>query len=197
MISIIIPTLNESKIDFKLEKGINAELIIIDSKKGIKGRALQMNFGAKLAKGDILMFLHADTKLPKDWHKLVNNSLKQNDYGCFKKKFDSNKFLFRVIELGSYTKTLLLKEVLGDNTLFIKKKLFEEINGFKNIELMEDVEISRRLRKYKMDIVKEKVISSSRRFEKNGIIKTILLMQKLRLLYLLGVPPKKLEKMYK
>lgn len=164
-----------------------------------KGRAHQMNFGASKASHDTLVFLHADTILPSDAVDKITNALSHtsNKWGHFKVKLTGESFILRVIEFLMNTRSCATGIVTGDQTIFIRKTLFNIINGYKNIPLMEDIEISKSLKKYSKPICMNSfVISSSRRWEENGYLKTIVLMWKLRLLYFFGVPAKKLVKHY-
>lgn len=164
-----------------------------------KGRAAQMNCGAAKASNDMLVFLHADTILPENSAYLITNSFctSNKEWGHFKARLNGDKFILRIIEFFMNSRSCITGIVTGDQAIFIRKTLFDRINGFKNIPLMEDIEISKSLKKYSKPIcIKSSVITSSRRWETNGYLKTIVLMWKLRLLYFFGVPANKLVKLY-
>ncbi|MDX8395128.1 MAG: TIGR04283 family arsenosugar biosynthesis glycosyltransferase [Mariprofundaceae bacterium] len=163
------------------------------------GRAKQMNAGAVKISSDIILFLHADTKL------LENNIL--NIQGCcvdasacagrFDVRLSGQQSVFRVIEFMINLRSRLSKVSTGDQAMFVRRDVFEKMGGFADIALMEDVELSKRLKKMgKVVCLREKVITSSRRWEKHGIGKTVWLMWKLRLRYFLGADPIKLKKSY-
>lgn len=218
-ISIIIPTLNE---EHTLESTIHLlrrrarinpfEIIIVDATTpnirkradgatilhSPKGRAIQMNRGSQAAKGDILLFLHADTILPHEWDTAVTSCINNGaDAGGFYKSFDNHSFLLKLNASWCNARSKLFKSLLGDNAIFVKRKTFEKIGGYKEIPLMEDVEFSKSLRKYRVKIITKPLITSSRRFTKNGTLKTLLLMAWIRLRYLLGTKPEKLAKIYR
>jgi rSAM/selenodomain-associated transferase 2 len=226
MISIIIPTLNESA-ELKttithIHKNAHTtdyEIIIADggskddtvsiAKKhyckiipSSKGRGLQLNNGAKHAKGDILLFLHADTLLPKDFDQYIDEQFKispsKHAWGRFSVKLTGNHAFFRVIERMITLRSKVTGIATGDQAIFVKKDVFDIINGYENIPLMEDVEICKRLKKISFPVcLEQKVLTSSRRWEENGIIKTILLMWMLRLSFYIGISPNALVRLYK
>jgi len=168
--------------------------ILLESKS--KGRAAQMNAGAEVAKGKILLFSHSDTHLPSDFSRLLN-TIPEQSWGFFPLKLSGEKWAFRVIEKFINIRSKLSSVATGDQSIFIGKKLFHDYSGYANIPLMEDVEIAKRLRKQQAPIIPPSyVITSSRRWEKRGIMSTILLMWCLRLSYFLGVSPEFLAKKY-
>lgn len=221
MISIIIPVLNEEKnIErfLSIVKTINGEkeIIVVDggSTDGTveiasrfstvvsskKGRANQMNEGAKHARGNILWFLHADSIIDKDSITYIEQSIgKGNIGGGFSLYFyDYNTLFMKYISKTSNIRASRLGIYFGDQAIFVRKDLFEKLGGYPNIELMEDLEFSLKLRKAgNMELLKCPIGTSARRFKGKGQIKTHLLMHKLRILYFLGVSPKKLNKMYR
>jgi rSAM/selenodomain-associated transferase 2 len=220
-LSIIIPVFNESKeVEICLSKlqvlrkqghevivvdgGSNDNTIILASSlcdhiiKSGKSRSIQMNAGAAEATGEHLIFLHVDTALPIDIPSLFlqfkNN---KNEWGRFDITLSGTHFLFRIIENCMNIRSRLTGIATGDQAIFVNKKIFNEINGFPEISLMEDVALSSLLLKYSKPICfKERVVSSSRRWEENGIIKTILKMWLLRLLYFFNFDTNNLEKIY-
>ena len=163
------------------------------------GRALQMNSGAAVATGDIFLFLHCDTLLPDNALEVVaGNYQRENYWGRFDVRLSGNKFVFRLIERLMNLRSRLTSIATGDQAIFIERKLFNRLGGFPEIALMEDISISGLLRKRSSPVcLKQQVITSSRRWESNGVVATVLLMWKLRLLYFFGVSADKLSQKYR
>jgi rSAM/selenodomain-associated transferase 2 len=167
-----------------------------------KGRAKQMNSGAKNASGQYLLFLHSDTELPLSSENNANtfpfiNNEEKPHWGFYPVELSGNHIFFRVIETMINSRSRLTSVATGDQCLFVKRTVFIDETGFKDIPLMEDVELTKRLRKkYKPYITSSFVTTDSRRWEKRGIIKTVLLMWYLRGLYCVGVSPSSLVKKY-
>lgn len=220
-ISIILPVLNEEsnlvRISSHLQSIVDQghEVIIVDGGSSDNtlavassvtdniicshtGRAYQMNAGADVAIGEILLFLHADTFLPDDAMQNILELFEGKDYwGRFNVRFSNSQLVYRLIENLMNLRSCITSIATGDQAIFIEKKLFDRIGGFPEIALMEDIEISRQLKKHVKPVcLKNRVTTSSRRWENNGIISTILLMWKLRLYYFLGVSPDKLVRLY-
>lgn len=184
-------------------KSLGFELISAE-----RGRASQQNAGACFAiehyKPDVLLFLHADTQLPDNSIQLIsehyqNLTLKSKNelWGRFDVQLDSSHWLLKLVSFMINWRSRLTKVATGDQAIFVSAKLFQKINGFTDIPLMEDVEICKRLRKIAKPIcLREKAITSARRWEKHGMVKTILLMWRLRFEYWLGVSPEKLAVAY-
>jgi len=220
-ISVVVPVLNEeinlSRIASRLrsvrEQG--HEVIIVDGGSSDntltiayeisdtviiskKGRSLQMNSGASVASGDVVLFLHADTFLPENAAQIVADAfVGENFWGRFDVRLSNQKYVYRLIEQMMNIRSSLTSIVTGDQAIFVEKSLFDRIGGFPEIALMEDIEISSQLKKISKPVrLKHKVVTSSRRWEANGVVATVLLMWKLRLYYFLGVSPEKLSKMY-
>ena len=172
-----------------------ADIVIVSK----QGRAIQMNDGADVASGDVLLFLHIDTSLPVDALSLIT-AHQGNKYlwGRFDVQLSSNKKIYRVIESLINLRSKLSSIATGDQAIFVERKLFQGVAGFPEIALMEDVELSRQLKKISAPVcIKQKVITSSRRWEINGVVNTVLLMWKLRLYYFFGVSPERLSKLYR
>ncbi len=219
-LSIIIPTLNEAATIHKILSGLTSliakghEVIIVDGGSSdqtlsigkqytdkvfstAKGRAKQMNFGAKQASNDILVFLHADTLLPPNAEQLITQALEYKCWGRFNIKLAGRHVFLRLIEFFMNIRSCLSGIATGDQAIFVYRESFNLIYGFKNIPLMEDIALSKSLKKISRPAcVRTPVISSSRRWETQGYIKTILLMWRLRLLYFFGVPASQLVKQY-
>ena len=222
-ISIVIPTFNESEcIESTLEclaplRQQGHEVLVVDGGstdetrelvnnrvdrviQTTPGRAHQMNVGASHATGDILWFIHADTKVFENAAQLILESL-ANDYrhwGRFDIRLSGEHFLLRVVEKLMNLRSSITGIATGDQGIFVRRNTFSAIGGFMPIPLMEDVEISRRLKKWARPCcLRDKLITSSRRWEENGVLRTVLLMWRLRLAYALGVSPEKLAHAYK
>lgn len=218
--SVVIPVLNEAA---QLEHALQAlletiprlsdtEIIVCDggsndATAGIarqfpvilktcpQGRASQMNCGAQSALGDWLIFLHADTRLPANWQSLINNLNK--DWGRFDLRLSSSRKIFRIIESLINLRSRLTLVATGDQGMFFRREFFEQLNGFPDIPLMEDIAISKRARALQpAALLKQKVITSSRRWEQRGVIRTILLMWWLRFGYWIGIKPQTLHRWY-
>ncbi len=220
-ISIIIPTLNEAEgIEATLataERGFNVEIIVADgqSKDGTEqiarsrgaivlatpiGRASQMNAGAALATGDILLFLHADTRLPSGFDVLIRQALAQpsNVGGAFELSIDALSPSLRRIERLANWRSRRLHLPYGDQGIFMRADVFWELGGFPDLAIMEDFEMARRLRRRgNIAIVPEPVITSARRWVALGVGRTTLINQMVIAAYYLGVPPARIARWYR
>jgi rSAM/selenodomain-associated transferase 2 len=222
--SIIIPVLHELKlINIQLEalKQITTdepfEIIVVDgsptqdtlrviSDLNVKkyscqqGRGRQMNAGAARATGDILVFLHADTILPTNALLLIQKTLqnKQLVGGAFTLRIQSHNVLLRMIATFSTFRSQITRAPYGDQVIFLRKSYFDAIGGYKNILLMEDVELMRRIKKEKGEIVilPTPVITSDRRWNQEGLFYTALRDSIIIFLYWCGIPAEKLAKFY-
>lgn len=222
--SVIIPVLHETnKINsliehlHALEGSRNSEVIIVDgsptkdtinaindekiiSISSEKGRAKQMNAGASIARGEILIFLHADTKLPEDAFQKIRRVLEEGRYvgGAFYLRIDSDRVIFKLISHITSFLSRLTRIPYGDQTIFIKKDYFNRIGRYGDIPVMEDAELMRKIKRErkKICIIRDNVKTSPRRWEEKGIFYTILINQMIRILYFLGVSPDKLTKFF-
>lgn len=160
-----------------------------------------MNEGARIASGDTLLFLHADTILPSNAFKLIQNSFQDEDIkaGAFDLSFSNNSLVFKIIAFIASLRSRLTRLPYGDQAIFIKKDLFEAVGKYEDITLMEDVNLMQKLKKTKLKIIilSEKVVTSSRKWENKGIVYTTLRNWILISLYFLKIDPNKLEKYYK
>ncbi len=164
-----------------------------------KGRATQMNAGARQANTNVLWFVHADSRLPRHADALIIDALQRSGrrWGYFDVRLSGGRLLLRVVERLMNWRSAVTGIATGDQGLYVSRKLFERIGGFPDIALMEDIAISRRLKKAgRPAVASQPLVTSSRRWEKNGILRTIVLMWKLRLYYFLGVDPGRLAHMY-
>lgn len=220
-VSIIIPTLNEAKSLRQLlpaltsQPGI-AEVIVADggsrdetpaivSASGGKlitterGRARQMNAGAALASGDILLFLHADSQLPANAMGRIESVVStERPWGRFDVRLSGSHTLLRIVERMINWRSALSGIATGDQAIFVRRDLFETLGGYAEIPLMEDVELSKRLRAHTRPCrIRQPIITSSRRWEHYGIVRTIFLMWQMRLAYFLGTPAELLAQRYR
>ncbi len=224
-LSIIIPVLNEvQNINAlithlrALERGSDVEIIVVDGDPagntinavvdrgiiiaaGERGRGNQMNRGAALANSDVLLFLHADTFLPQNAVISIGETLCDPEYvaGCFDLGVRSPRRMFRITERYVAWRTHITRIPFGDQAIFIRRDYFERIGGFKEIPIMEDVELMRRIRGRGdvICIIPEKVSTSSRRWEKEGVLYVTFRNWMLQLLYVLGVSPERLVRFYR
>lgn len=163
------------------------------------GRSNQMNHGASMAKGAILLFLHADTQLPVEADRRIITALSAQGsrWGWFDVRLSKSRLGFRVVASMMNFRARLTSVATGDQALFVQKELFQEVGGFPQLALMEDIAISKLLRRTGSAARPEGMATtSSRRWEENGLVSTILLMWQLRFLYFIGVAPQRLREMY-
>jgi len=165
-----------------------------------RGRALQMNAGAVVACGDVLLFLHADTRLPDGADALIDGALAGS--GCFWGRFDiridGRHPMLPVIACMMNQRSRVTGIATGDQALFMTRSAFERVGGFPAIALMEDITLSRRLRTVSRPAcLRARVTTSGRRWEKQGVGRTILLMWRLRLAYFFGAEPARLAQRYR
>jgi rSAM/selenodomain-associated transferase 2 len=203
---------------FQIDRGRNCEIIIVDGApekdtlKSIhsnhvtkasseKGRAKQMNAGASMAKGEILIFLHADTELPALAFEKISTVMEQGGYiaGAFDLSIKSDRLIFKMIACLASLRSRLNRIPYGDQAIFIRKEYFDKIGGYKEIPLMEDVELMKRIKKsgYKIRILYDRVKTSPRRWEQEGVIYCVLRNWTLQILYALGISPHHLVRFYR
>lgn len=163
-----------------------------------KGRANQMNEGALKARGEILLFLHADTRLPYHWDRGIEQALEHHTAGAFSLGIDDKHPALRLIEMMANLRTSITQLPYGDQAHFFKTSFFKSLDGYANIPLMEDVELMQRLKKRgeKIALLKPKVLTSARRWHKEGILYTTLRNRVLSFLYSVGLSPEKLIQYY-
>ncbi len=163
-----------------------------------QGRAAQMNAGIDVASGDALLFLHADTRLPVNALDQVVQSLQEGHYwGRFSVRLTGHHWVFRIIERMMNLRSCITGVATGDQCIFISRECIDIVGAYSEMPLMEDIELSKRLRTLGWPAcIKTHAITSSRRWEQHGIMRTVLLMWRLRLLYFLGVSADKLARQY-
>lgn len=229
MISIIIPVLNEAgnlpATLANIQTAGKVEVIVVDGGSqdstvqiarylGVKvlsapgGRACQMNVGAKAATGNILLFLHADTRLPPRFDAMVAGAIFAASSGktpalvpiagAFELRIDALPRSLRLIESGINWRSRWLQMPYGDQAIFLKTEVFHDIGGFPELPIMEDFELMRRLRCLgRIVIIPVPVLTSGRRWLRLGVFKTTLINQIAIIAYLLGVPPEQIAHWYR
>ncbi|MDE3117750.1 MAG: TIGR04283 family arsenosugar biosynthesis glycosyltransferase [Nitrospirota bacterium] len=163
------------------------------------GRAAQMNVGAAASRGDVLLFLHADTQLPDNAKEAIVRALQEPECvgGRFDLRFDRDRPLSRLIACMINWRSRLSGIATGDQAIFVRRSVFERMGGFASIPLMEDIDLTRRLNRMgPVAYLRTQVVTSFRRWETRGPIRTILLMWLLRFLYWIGVNPHTLSRWY-
>jgi len=224
-ISVIIPVLNEARgindviAHIRSQAALDAvEIIVVDgdpagstikaiSHPGIitavaeKGRGSQMNCGAIRATGAILLFLHADTFLPPNAFACIRKCMEVTRHagGAFDLGIDSERKVFRITERYVAWRTRLTRIPFGDQAIFVRRDYFERIGGYADIPIMEDVDLMRRIRQRgdTICVIPAKVMTSARRWEKEGVLYTTLRNWMLQLLYFVGVSPQRLARFYR
>jgi rSAM/selenodomain-associated transferase 2 len=221
-LSVILPCLNESEeIVDALEalaplRAGGAEVIVVDGGSfdgtealaqgradlvlsSERGRALQMNCGAARAHGDILLFVHADTRLPENADALVREGLARTGraWGRFDVRIVGRSLLLRLIAAAMNLRSRVTGIATGDQAIFVEERLFRHVGGYPNMRLMEDVALSATLKEHGPPVCLDaKVRTSGRRWEKHGVLHTVFLMWRLRLAYRLGANPDDLAARY-
>jgi rSAM/selenodomain-associated transferase 2 len=221
-LSIIIPALNEAVnlgrlLPRLIAREPEAEIIVVDggsqddSRQIVKcfpvvrwltspsGRARQMNHGAEAARGDALLFLHADTIPPEGAGAAILAAVADPAVvgGRFDVRLDSGRRLLGVVGWLMNWRSRLTGISTGDQAIFVRRSVFERLGGYADIPLMEDVEFTRRLkRRGRLEALPLRVTTSARKWEREGVVRTIVLMWTLRLLYALGVAPARLHRWY-
>lgn len=219
LLSIIIPVFNEERtIAETLSPLLNlddVEVLVVDGgstdqtrqiceAQGVRvvpcqaGRGRQMNAGAALAKGELLLFLHADTRLPPEFLPMVWQNLKPvHAGGAFQLRIDASDWKLRIVEIMANLRSRWLQLPYGDQAIFVRADTFYYMGGFRNWPLMEDFEFCRRLRKFGRIVqLPASVLTSARRWQRLGIIRTTLINQLCVLAYSLGVPTDRIARWY-
>ncbi|MBF2755822.1 MAG: TIGR04283 family arsenosugar biosynthesis glycosyltransferase [Gammaproteobacteria bacterium AqS3] len=225
-ISIVVPALNESDHIIAalealqpLRAGGLCEVIVVDgiSSDGTAeravpladvvlgasgGRGAQLRLGAARAKGEMLVFLHVDTRLPETFAQIAQGWLEQDQdherWGWFALRLDAPGLHFRLIERAIRLRSRWDRLATGDQVLFLSARLYRRTGGFEAIPLMEDIQLCRRLKKELRPEIRTEVVSTSaRRWQSRGVVRTILQMWWLKLAFLMGVSPERLSRWYR
>ncbi len=225
LISVVIPVFHEEVLIDRCTDGVRRrvgtfgsfEIIVVDGDpqgstlaamrpggaRGIRaprGRALQMNAGAREARGDVLLFLHADTELPDGWPGAVGAALADGRLvgGAFDMEIDSDRPVYAIIARMSSRKHRITRVPYGDQAIFLRREYFFRIGGYAEIPLMEDVELMKRVKRLggRLAFLDERVRTSPRRWEKEGVVYATLRNYLLQILYCAGVSPERLVRLY-
>jgi len=220
--SIIIPVLNEAaNIVAALQalsplRARGVELIVVDGGSAdgtaalarpladfviasARGRATQMNAGAALARGDVLIFLHADTRLPGDADRRVVDGLARSGraWGRFDVAIEGAHPLLPVVAHAMNFRSRLTGITTGDQAMFVARAAFDRVGGFPEIALMEDIALARNLKRLSRPLsLRARVTTSGRRWERRGVVRTIVKMWRLRAAYFFGADPQDLARRY-
>lgn len=219
-LSIVMPVLNEaSRIEAALDalrplRARGHELIVVDGGStdatrqraaeyvdqlvsAMRGRAAQLDAGARQASGDAVLFLHADTRLPADADAAIERALTQHTWGRFDVRIEGDSPWFPVIATFMNWRSRLSGIATGDQGMFMRRDALERIGGVPQLPLMEDVAMSKALKRVGAPAcLRVQVHTSGRRWISHGVLKTIGLMWALRLAYFVGVPPARLARIY-
>lgn len=221
-LSVIIPCLNEADQIGELLHSLRplrsrgAELIVVDGGSAdgtldiaapladralaaTRGRAAQMNAGAAVASGEVLLFLHADTRLPPEADTLIAQALSQPGrcWGRFDVRITGPHPLLRAVAAMMNARSRWTGIATGDQAIFVTREAFGRVGGYAEIPLMEDVALSKRLKPLAHPLcLRACVTTSGRRWQRHGVLRTILLMWRLRLAYALGADPARLAARY-
>jgi len=221
VLTIVVPVLNEAAIiadalcALKPLRARGAEVIVVDGGStdgtaslaapfadrliaGLHGRGAPMNAGAALGTGDALLFLHADTALPENADQLIDNALAQRAWGRFDLRIAGRHPFLAVIARMINWRSRATGIASGDQAIFVRREAFVAVGGFPDLPLMEDIAISRRLKKLSRPAcIATSVVTSGRRWEYQGVARTVLLMWRLRLGYYVGIAPQTLAARYR
>lgn len=220
-LSVIIPVLNEARtlgasLDAIRAGAPDAEIIVADGAStddtveialtrgahtliAPRGRARQMNGGAATATGDALVFVHADTLVPATFASDITTALTDPHVvgGRFDVELDDSSWWSRALGHLISWRSRIMRSATGDQAIFVRRYVFVAMGGFKGIELCEDVDLARRLkRKGEIACLRSRVITSARRWRQNGIVRTVLKMWLIKSLFLAGVSPARLHRYY-
>ncbi len=219
-LTIVVPVLNEAAgIERTLQRLVpyrarGIELIVVDGGSSDataalagplvdrvvlapRGRAAQMNAGARAASGAGLLFLHADTRLPPAAEQLVAAALARRHWGRFDVDIEGRHWMLRVIAALMNLRSRLTAIATGDQAIFVRRDTFAALGGYAELPLMEDIEFCKRLKRIGPPVnLRARAVTSGRRWEKSGVWRTIFLMWRLRLAYFCGADPRALARAY-
>jgi rSAM/selenodomain-associated transferase 2 len=222
-VSIIIPTLNEaSVIGYALDSVwslVDVEIIVSDGGseddtvriarrfsgggmrkvivvEGPRGRGRQLAAGAAVARGEILVFLHADNQLSTNFVEQLERA-GWPPWGAFRQRIDEPRWRYRLLEWGNALRVRLMGRVFGDQAMFVRRDLYEQVGGFARVSLMEDVMISRQLRAVRWPrLLAGPVVVSARRWQRRGVLRQTWLNWRIQFAFLCGTTPDELSKRY-
>ena len=220
-LSVVVPMLNEGSAIADtlaaLRSGApNAEIIAVDGGSidqsvdvarkladrivaAARGRARQMNAGAALGTGEFLAFVHADTRVPSSFEKDILDAFQESDVvgGRFDVELDDPSFAYRLMGNLIRLRSRITRTATGDQAIFVRRSVFQALGGFPDFDLCEDLDFSRRLKRAgRVACLHSRVTTSARRWQRDGLVRTVLRMWAIRALYLLGVPPSRLKQIY-
>ncbi len=220
-LSVIVPMLNEaltiaSTLDAVRRGAPGAEIVVVDGGSvdasvataqplcdtlitTSRGRARQMNAGARASHGDPLVFVHADTIVPSTFAADIATALSDSAIvgGRFDLELDASALPYRIIGAMISLRSRISHTGTGDQAIFVRREVFDRLGGFPELELCEDLEFSRRLKRAgRVACLRARVTTSARRWSRDGVARTVLRMWLIRTMYLLGVAPARLKRMY-
>ena len=220
MISVILPMYNEEFLigetlrRLKTQKG-SYECIVVDGGSrdrsvakakpyaevlsSEKGRAFQMNAGARRARGDVFLFLHADSSLEEGALEAIEKAMEEKEVvgGCLTQKIDASHLFYRFLEFSGTMRAKFFRLFYGDQALFVRRQIFDKLQGYPPLPLFEDLAFSRLLRREgKIVILSKRVLTSARRWEENGMLRGSCRNLALLFLYGIGIAPERLSKFY-
>ena len=220
MISIVVPALDEAAgieaclAPLQALRARGAEVIVVDGGsrdatreiaapladlvvEAARGRARQMNEGAARARGDVLVFLHADTLLPEGADRAIDEAARRAPWGRFDVAISGADPLLAIVAAAMNARSRLCGIATGDQAIFARREAFRAAGGFPEIPLMEDVALSKRLKRIaRPACLRQRVVTSGRRWERHGTVRTVVLMWRLRAAYALGADPARLARRY-
>jgi rSAM/selenodomain-associated transferase 2 len=220
-LSAIVPMLNESPniggtLNALRRGAPNAEIIVVDGGSSDasvaiaqplcdalisapRGRARQMNAGARASHGDALVFVHADTLVPRTFARDIAAALSDPAVvgGRFDVRLDESGLPYRIIGAMISIRSRISRTGTGDQAIFVRRDVFESLGGFPELDLCEDLEFSRRLKRAgRVACLRTRVTTSARRWGRDGVARTVVKMWIIRAMYLMGVPPARLKRLY-
>jgi rSAM/selenodomain-associated transferase 2 len=220
-LSAIVPMLNEAAAIANTLHAIrrgapDAEVIVVDGGStdasvaiarplcdelivAARGRARQMNAGARVSHGDALVFVHADTMVPSTFGADIASALSDSAVagGRFDVELDASTLPYRIIGAMISLRSRISRTGTGDQAIFVRREVFDRLGGFPELELCEDLEFSRRLKRAgRVACLHARVTTSARRWSRDGVVRTVMRMWLIRAMYLMGVPPARLKRMY-
>jgi rSAM/selenodomain-associated transferase 2 len=214
-ISVVIPTLDEDALLEETLVGIppdaHHDVVVVGTRAATqipsgasvlvapRGRARQMNHGARHSRGEVLLFLHADTRLPPDAFRAIRRALDDPRCvgGAFRVALDARGPAFTALATIINVRSRFLRRPFGDQALFVRRSVFDSLGGFRDIEIMEDVDLVRRLRRRgRLAFLSATVVTSARRWQANGLLWTTLVNQGAQMMWRLGVDPARIRRWY-